>query len=126
MNPLNVAFGACGVAYVMKQVEGEVPRVIDWILTRGITSEAYPPGPVRGNGRNRLDAARARCAGARGGTARRLVRASLLWRSSDLFGHGAGRHGVVMNRRFFLATVTRVTWSARRRQASSHPDPEPA
>jgi serine/threonine protein kinase len=44
-NPLGVAYGACGVAYAINRISGELPRqVSDWILNHEITAEHYPPG----------------------------------------------------------------------------------
>lgn len=44
-NPLSVAYGACGVAYALKEMLGEVPREItDWILERERSAALYPPG----------------------------------------------------------------------------------
>lgn len=44
-NPLNLAYGACGTAYALHRVTGEVPaEVTDWILRREITNETYSPG----------------------------------------------------------------------------------
>ncbi len=44
-NPLNVAYGACGPALLLKDVWGEVPpEVIAWMQKRPISLETYPPG----------------------------------------------------------------------------------
>jgi serine/threonine protein kinase len=44
-NPLSLAFGACGVAYVLSRIAGAVPQPFcDWILRRPIAADAYPPG----------------------------------------------------------------------------------
>ena len=44
-NPLSLAYGACGAAYAMHKIAGEVPApVIDWILRQEVTAESYPPG----------------------------------------------------------------------------------
>jgi hypothetical protein len=44
-NPLSLAHGACGVAYALKKITGSVPRqVADWILSKKLSAEAYPPG----------------------------------------------------------------------------------
>jgi len=44
-NPLNVAFGACGIAHVFRIVRGSVPTpVVEWIQRQPITNELYPPG----------------------------------------------------------------------------------
>lgn len=102
-NPLSVAFGACGVAYAMKRVEGDVPgEVVDWILSREISPGAYPPGLYVGTAGiawTLLDL------GLRA-PAESLLRASydhpVLWKSPDLF-NGASGWGMA-NLRFFLQT----------------------
>jgi hypothetical protein len=44
-NPLSVAHGACGVAYVINKIKGETPgKVTDWILERNKNRAMYPPG----------------------------------------------------------------------------------
>jgi class III lanthionine synthetase len=44
-NPLSLAYGACGTAYALHKITGEVPvEIIDWILRKEITPEAYAPG----------------------------------------------------------------------------------
>jgi hypothetical protein len=44
-NPLSVAYGACGVAYMFKHVKGEVDsRVVEWILAHKVDTTMYPPG----------------------------------------------------------------------------------
>lgn len=43
--PLNVAYGASGVAYALKRITGDVPdRVSDWILRQPVNEKLYPPG----------------------------------------------------------------------------------
>jgi class III lanthionine synthetase len=44
-NPLNVAYGACGTAYALHELTGQVPdSITDWILARKVTAETYSPG----------------------------------------------------------------------------------
>lgn len=44
-NPLNIAFGACGVAWALKKMTGGVPsRAIEWMLRQPIDTKQYPPG----------------------------------------------------------------------------------
>jgi Lanthionine synthetase C-like protein/Protein kinase domain len=44
-NPLSLAYGASGVAYALDKAAGKCPtRVLDWILSRKISPDAYPPG----------------------------------------------------------------------------------
>lgn len=44
-NPLSIAFGACGVAWALKKITGDVPsRVIEWMLRQPIDAKRYPPG----------------------------------------------------------------------------------
>jgi len=48
-NPLSLAYGACGVAYALKTINGEAPdRVLEWIDRHEVTPEAYPPGLYAG------------------------------------------------------------------------------
>ncbi len=48
-NPLSIAYGACGVAYVFQRVCNEVPRsVVEWILAREISTDIYPGGLYTG------------------------------------------------------------------------------
>lgn len=48
-NPLSIAHGACGVAYVMHRVRGQVDaKVIDWIRAHHIRREGYSPGLYTG------------------------------------------------------------------------------
>jgi serine/threonine protein kinase len=44
-NPLNVAFGACGVALALSRIKGAVPTAVrSWILSRPLHPDSYPPG----------------------------------------------------------------------------------
>ena len=44
-NPLNLSYGAVGVAFCLKKMLGEVPQpVTDWILARNKNPELYPIG----------------------------------------------------------------------------------
>lgn len=44
-NPLNVAFGACGVALALSRIKGEVPTSVrSWILSKPLHPDSYPPG----------------------------------------------------------------------------------
>ncbi len=44
-NPLSVAYGASGVAYVLKEMTGSCPQpVVDWIMDRLMEGPAPPPG----------------------------------------------------------------------------------
>jgi serine/threonine protein kinase len=44
-NPLSIAYGATGVAYMLAKVQGSVdPDVTQWILDHDISNEIYPPG----------------------------------------------------------------------------------
>ncbi|HEX8091133.1 MAG TPA: class III lanthionine synthetase LanKC, partial [Blastocatellia bacterium] len=48
-NPLSIAYGACGVAYAIKKMNGKVPEeVVDWILARNKNKMLYPPGLYTG------------------------------------------------------------------------------
>ncbi|WP_024423393.1 class III lanthionine synthetase LanKC [Bacillus safensis] len=45
VNPLNVSYGALGVAYVLKKLDGKVPEeVMDWILRQNPETDKYPAG----------------------------------------------------------------------------------
>jgi serine/threonine protein kinase len=44
-NPLNIACGACGVAYSLWRITGTIsPKITDWILSIPCTPQLYPPG----------------------------------------------------------------------------------
>ena len=44
-NPMNLAFGACGIALFLHRVMGEVPGPVrEWMLAQPLSSDAYPPG----------------------------------------------------------------------------------
>jgi class III lanthionine synthetase len=44
-NPLSIAYGACGIVYALKRMNGRVPdEAIDWMLSQEISKELYPPG----------------------------------------------------------------------------------
>lgn len=44
-NPLSLAWGACGVAYVINEIRGKVPQeVSDWILRTPVDYQRYAPG----------------------------------------------------------------------------------
>ncbi len=102
-NPLQVAYGACGVALALQRITGSVPpAVIDWILRRDIGPAFYPPGLYAGLAgvawtllelglRERAEEVLAMTHGH-----------PLLERSPDLF-HGAAGWGMTQLR-FFLAT----------------------
>jgi serine/threonine protein kinase len=48
-NPLSLANGACGVAYVMHRIRGKVEqRVLDWIAAQPIRARSYTPGLFTG------------------------------------------------------------------------------
>ncbi|MEK6299419.1 MAG: class III lanthionine synthetase LanKC [Acidobacteriota bacterium] len=48
-NPLSLAYGACGVAYALKKMDGKVPgEVVDWIAARNKNTLLYPPGLYTG------------------------------------------------------------------------------
>lgn len=48
-NPLSISFGACGVAYAVKKINGQVPpAVLDWILSQPVNPKRYPPGLYMG------------------------------------------------------------------------------
>lgn len=48
-NPLSIAYGACGVAYALKKMDGKVPEeVVNWILARNKNPMLYPPGLYTG------------------------------------------------------------------------------
>jgi hypothetical protein len=102
-NPLSLAHGACGVAYALQRITGEVPQaVLDWILSRPLASNEYPPGLYMGLSgiawvflelglRERAEEVIGMANGH-----------PLKWRSPDLF-HGASGWGMTQLR-FFLAT----------------------
>jgi serine/threonine protein kinase len=102
-NPLSVAHGACGVAYALQRITGEVPAAVrDWILRRELSAEELPPGlysGLAGIAWTLLEM----------GLREQAVEAlslteghPLLWRSPDLF-YGAAGWGMAQLR-FFLAT----------------------
>ncbi|WP_266170310.1 protein kinase domain-containing protein [Dyella subtropica] len=44
-NPLSIAHGACGIAYVMHRIRGRAEdKVLDWILSHQVRADAYSPG----------------------------------------------------------------------------------
>jgi len=44
-NPLSIAYGACGVAWSLKAITGDLSsRITDWILQQRIDADSYPPG----------------------------------------------------------------------------------
>jgi hypothetical protein len=44
-NPVSIAYGACGVAYAIKKITGDLPdSVLDWILSKDVNEKDYPPG----------------------------------------------------------------------------------
>jgi hypothetical protein len=44
-NPMSVAYGACGVAHVLRRVNGHVPPFVrGWLLRAPIVSSRFPPG----------------------------------------------------------------------------------
>ncbi|HEY0515126.1 MAG TPA: class III lanthionine synthetase LanKC [Thermoanaerobaculia bacterium] len=102
-NPLSVAHGACGVAYALQRITGKVPQdVLDWIQSRPLVPEEYPPGLYVGLSgiawvllelglRKRAEEVMGMANGH-----------PLKWRSPDLF-HGASGWGM-SQLRFFLAT----------------------
>jgi serine/threonine protein kinase len=48
-NPLNIAFGVCGIAQAIVKMGKKVPeKVINWILERNKSTELYPPGLYHG------------------------------------------------------------------------------
>jgi hypothetical protein len=102
-NPLSIAHGACGVAYVMQRVRGGIqPEVLKWILSQKVSREAYPPGlyiGLSGIAWTLLEL------GLRE-EAEKAIRLTydhhLLWRSPDLF-YGVAGWGMTQLR-FFLAT----------------------
>jgi len=102
-NPLNIAYGACGVATVLKQVLGECPeRVTSWILAQPLDSRLYPPGfyvGLSGIAWTLLDLGREADAER---VLDRAARHQFLFESPDLF-YGASGWGMA-NLKFFDAT----------------------
>lgn len=48
-NPLNISYGACGVAYALNKIEGKVPEeVTNWILSCNKHISMVPPGLYMG------------------------------------------------------------------------------
>lgn len=48
--PLNVAYGACGVAWAVNAITGDLPQSIsDWILQQKVDEKLYPPGLYLGS-----------------------------------------------------------------------------
>lgn len=44
-NPLNLAYGAAGVALALKQISNQFPeKTVSWILQHEVTNDDYPPG----------------------------------------------------------------------------------
>lgn len=44
-NPLSIAHGACGVAYALKKIKGDVPaEMLDWLVARNKHVTLVPPG----------------------------------------------------------------------------------
>lgn len=102
-NPLSVAHGACGVASVLLRARGVVePAVLDWILSRPIAAEDYPPGlyiGLSGIAWSLLELGLREKAE----DAMRIASGHpLVWTSPDLF-HGAAGWGMAQIR-FFLET----------------------
>lgn len=101
-NPLSIAHGACGIAYVGHRVRGRVePRALEWILSRRIDA-SLPSGlyiGLSGIAWSLLEMGLEE-------KAREAISATenhpLLWRSADVF-NGAAGWGMAQLR-FFMAT----------------------
>lgn len=100
-NPLNLGHGACGVAYALKTLTGEVPaEVLDWIRRQKLSEAAYPPGlytGLSGIAWTLLELGLKESANDVLGLARGH---QLLWDSPDVF-YGAAGYGMT-ELRFFL------------------------
>lgn len=106
-NPVNLAYGAAGIAYAQKRITGSMPSSItDWIFSHRITADLYPPGLYVGLAGiawtllelGLLDEAET--------IFQRTPGHSLLHKSFDLF-YGVAGWGIT-SLRFFLATQDEV------------------
>ncbi|HEY2295783.1 MAG TPA: class III lanthionine synthetase LanKC [Thermoanaerobaculia bacterium] len=102
-NPLSIAHGACGVAYALQRITGKVPQqVIDWMLSRPLSAEEYPPGLYIGLSGIAWSLLELGLPDRAGEVMEMANGHPLRWRSPDLF-HGASGWGM-SQLRFFLAT----------------------
>lgn len=102
-NPLNIAYGAAGVAYALNRTAGSIPAgVLEWLLARTSTTERLPPGLYVGSSGLAWVLLETGAPEAALGVAQRLATHPLLYRSADLFSGAAG-WGMAMLR-LFLGT----------------------
>jgi serine/threonine protein kinase len=101
-NPLSLAYGAAGVGYALKKIEGGGGEVVEWILRHEISPEFYPPGlyvGISGIALCLLEMGAAR-------EAEEVFRLTfghpLLWQTPDIF-YGIAGYGLA-NLHFFLKT----------------------
>jgi serine/threonine protein kinase len=102
-NPLNIAYGACGIASVLQRITGACPTyAIEWIARQPLSTQTYPAGlyiGLAGIAWTLLDL------GLREQAERALDLAAehpLRWDTADLF-YGAAGWGLA-NLKFFLVT----------------------
>jgi serine/threonine protein kinase len=113
-NPLSLGYGACGVAYVMHKIRGQVDeRIIDWIRSHKADGTSYPPGlysGLSGMAWSMLEM------GLREDAVKLLEHTCehhLVWRSPDIF-NGAAGWGMTQLR-FFQATGDQAYLDAAKR-----------
>jgi hypothetical protein len=100
-NPLSIAYGACGVAYVINKVKKGVPdRVLEWILAANKKQSLYPPGLYLGLGGVAWTLLDLGAQEAAKNVLESTYDHPLLYESSDLF-YGAAGWGLV-NLKFFV------------------------
>lgn len=106
-NPLSLGHGACGVAYVMHRIRGEVEeKTLDWIRARHVRREAYGPGLYMGLAGIAWSLLEIGLEDDAKAMLSQTEDHHLLWRSPDLF-YGVAGWGMTQLR-FFLATQDEV------------------
>jgi serine/threonine protein kinase len=100
-NPLSLGHGACGVAYALKTITGEVPEpVLDWMRKQKLSEAAYPPGLYTGLSGIAWTLLELGLKDSAHEVLRLAGGHQLLWDSADVF-YGAAGYGMT-ELRFFL------------------------
>jgi class III lanthionine synthetase len=106
-NPLSLAYGAVGVAYALKKIDGEVPATMRcWLLRQSVTQEGYAPGLYVGMSGVAWGLWEIGLEEAALQIMKSAERHPLLWHSADIF-YGASGYGLACLH-FYLNTGEQI------------------
>ncbi|MBV9019760.1 MAG: class III lanthionine synthetase LanKC [Chloroflexi bacterium] len=106
-NPLSITYGAVGIAYALKRIEGEISKsILAWILSHPTDPDHYPPGLYVGSAGIAWGLWELGLQDVAVQTLHAAANHPLLWDTADVF-YGASGYGLTCLR-FYLATGDHV------------------